>query len=204
MSEATAAEPLPAVQRWQAPVFGVAAARAPEPPTAAQLEAIEAAAYEEGFARGRSEGLAAGVAEARAQALRLAALMDHMAQPLAALDAEVEGALTALALQIGRRLALHELATDPARVGAIVNKAIAALVAVPREVRVHLHPEDARLLKDSLVPPAEVGAWRIVPDAVLGRGDCRICGETGWVDATIETRAAGIAQALLAGAGDGA
>jgi flagellar assembly protein FliH len=185
------------MQRWQAPVFGVVPKAAPEPPTAAQLEAIEAAAYEEGFARGRAEGLSAGAAEARAQALRLAGLLDHLAQPLAEVDAEVETALTALAVQIGRRLALHELATDPALMGAIVNKAIAALVAVPREVRVHLHPDDWRLLKDSLLPPPEVGAWRLVADASLARGDCRISSETGWVDATIQTRIAGIADGLL-------
>lgn len=185
-----------AVQRWELPVFGAAAEA---PPTAAQVDAIEAAAYDEGFARGRAEGRNAGAAEMRAQALRLAALLDHLAQPLAELDAEVEAALVSLALQVGKRLALHELGVDPAKVGAIVNKAIAALVAVPREVQVHLHPDDARLLKDSLTPPPEVSAWRIVADAGLGRGDCRVSGETGWVDATIEARAAGIAQALLGG-----
>jgi flagellar assembly protein FliH len=182
---------------WQLPVFGHSA---PQPlHTAEQVESIEAAAYEEGFARGHAEGLAAGAAEVKAQAQRLRALLEHCSRPLAHLDAEVESALVELALQVARRLVQREFEIDPRRMAGTVREAIGTLAAVPRELRVHLHPEDARLLQDQLAPPPEVTSWRLVPDAALERGDCRIAGETGWIDATLSSRVKTLAQTLLDG-----
>lgn len=196
-----ALEPLAAehARPWQLPEFGQPA----ETPlrTAEQIESIETAAYEEGYARGRAEGLKAGAAEAQAQAQRLRSLLEHCSRPLAHLDAEVEAALIELALQAARRLVQAEFEIDPARMAGTVRESIAALAVVPREVRVHLHPEDARLLQDQLVPPPEVSAWRLVPDPSLQRGDCRISGETGWIDATLGSRTRSMAQALVAEAG---
>ncbi|WP_051749030.1 FliH/SctL family protein [Nevskia soli] len=181
-------------QRWELPVFNAA----PAPlRTAAQLDDLEAAAHEEGFARGHADGLAAGMAEMQQQAQRLRQLLEHCAQPLAQLDADVEAVLVELALRAARQLVQQEFEIDPARMAATVNEAVAALVVVPRELRVLLHPDDARLLKDTLVRPAEVTAWRIVPDPTLARGDCRIAGDSGWVDATLATRERSLAQALL-------
>lgn len=185
---------------WQLPVFGEPVAEAPLR-TAKQIESIEAAAYEEGFARGRAEGLKAGAGEVQAQAQRLRALLDHCAKPLTQLDAEVEAALVELALQAARRLVQGEFELDPSRMAGTVREAIAALAVVPRELRVHLHPEDARLLQDQLAPPPEVAAWRLVPDASLQRGDCRISGETGWIDATLASRTRSMAQTLTAETG---
>lgn len=186
---------MPGAQRWEMPVFSAAAP--PPPRTAAQLDDIEAAAHEEGFARGHADGLAAGMAEMRKQAQRLRDLLEHCSRPLAQLDAEVEAALVELALQAARRLVQQEFEIDPARMAGTVNEAIAALVVMPRDLRVLLHPEDARLLKDCLVRPAEVTSWRLVPDPTLARGDCRIAGDSGWVDATLATRERSLAQALL-------
>jgi flagellar assembly protein FliH len=182
-------------QRWQLPVFN--AAPPPPPPTAARLDELEAAAHAEGFARGHADGYAAGMAEARDQVQRLRGLLEHCTRPLQQLDAEVEALLVELALAAARRLVQHEYEIDPSRLAATVQEAIAAMVAVPREVRVLLHPEDARLLKETLVRPAEVTAWRIVPDPTLARGDCRIAGDSGWVDATLATRERSLVQGLL-------
>lgn len=194
MSSAQPAGQMAGAQRWELPVFNAA----PAPlRTAAQLDDLEAAAHEEGFARGHADGLAAGMAEMQQQAQRLRQLLEHCAQPLAQLDADVEAVLVELALRAARQLVQQEFEIDPARMAATVNEAVAALVVVPRELRVLLHPDDARLLKDILVRPAEVAAWRIVPDPTLARGDCRIAGDSGWVDATLATRERSLAQALL-------
>lgn len=194
MSSAQPAGQMAGAQRWELPVFNAA----PTPlRTAAQLDDLEAAAHEEGFARGHADGLAAGMAEMQQQAQRLRQLLEHCAQPLAQLDADVEAVLIELALRAARQLVQQEFEIDPARMAATVNEAVAALVVVPRELRVLLHPDDARLLKDTLVRPAEVTAWRIVPDPTLARGDCRIAGDSGWVDATLATRERSLVQALL-------
>lgn len=183
-------------QRWQMPAFGEPAKGRPALHTAAQLDAMDRAAFEEGFARGRAEGLAAGAAEARAAAQRLRDLLQHCAKPLDELDCEVETALVELALRAARRLAQRELMLDPTLLAGLVHQAVAALAQAPREVRVHLHPEDLKLLNNHLEKPAELAAWRLLPDTTLERGDCRIASEAGWVDATLATGEQALLRAL--------
>jgi len=195
LSNVLLAEQLPGAQRWEAPPLGQPGAKAPMH-TAAQLDAMERAAYEEGFARGHADGYAAGALDARNAAQRLRQLLEHCARPLEDLDAEIEQALVELALQAARRLVQREYQFDPQLLAAAVHEAIGALATMPRELRVHLHPEDLRLLHDSLERPPELAAWRLVPDPALLRGDCRIASDSGWVDATLATREQALARAL--------
>jgi flagellar assembly protein FliH len=74
------------VRRWQAPAVAGSAQRAQGvfgPVTAEQIEAIEAQAREQGYARGLSEGRAEGRAQMQAAADRLDGLMASL-DPLAA------------------------------------------------------------------------------------------------------------------------
>lgn len=200
-----AAEFAAGARRWEMPALFGAAAPAP-PPTAHRLEELEAAAREEGYGRGLQEGhadgFAAGASEVRAQTERLAHLIDCLARPLAGLDAEVERTLAALAVDVARRLVNQQLQLDPTLVTSTVQEALAALQRPPREVRVHVHPDDARMLEGlerdrALVPPPDVEQLRIVADPSLRPGDCRLHTENGQVDATLLTRQAGIVRTLL-------
>lgn len=61
----------------------------------------------------------------------------------------------------------------------------------------HLHPEDAALVRERLASPQAERAWSIIEDPVLGRGGCRVTAENSEIDARLETRvAAAIAQLL--------
>lgn len=188
--------------RWELP--SLISRPPPAPPTAKELEAIQAAAYEEGFARGRNDGYATGYGDgagaAQAQALRLKQLVDHLIQPLAQVDAEVERTLVALTIEMARRLVNQQLQLDPALTAAAVREALDALGAEPRGARVQLNPEDAELVRELLVAPDDEPGWRIVPDATLRRGDCRVLTDSGQVDALLDTREASLARTLL---GDG-
>jgi flagellar assembly protein FliH len=187
LSNVLTAEQMPGAQRWQLPAFGAAAAPHAVLHTAAQLDAMDRAAFEEGFARGRAEGLAAGAAEARAATQRLRKLFEHCAKPLDELDGEVETAMVEVAVRAARRLVQRESQLDPALLAGAVREALAGLAGAPRELRVHLHPEDLKLLHDQLERPEGASSWRLVPDHALQRGDCRIEGESGWIDATLAT-----------------
>jgi flagellar assembly protein FliH len=187
--------------RWQMPVLDFV--REPEPappPTAAEIEAIEIAAHAEGYQRGLGEGLAEGrrlgAQAVRDEAQRLQQLVAHLSQPLAELDAEVERTLIALTIEVARRLVDEHLQLDPELTAAAVRSAVASLSPPPREVRVHLHPDDATLLQD-LPAPADVVSWRVLADSKLRRGDVRLETENAMVDALLDTRQAGVARALL-------
>lgn len=188
-----------AAQRWQLPVFDGATAlgRASGLHTARQLDDIEASAHADGLARGHEEGFAAGLAEARHTTEQLKSLLDHLSRPLAELDAEVERTLVALTIEMARRLAHLEMDLDPSRVAHVVREAVSALGNAPRDVRVYLHPQDAEATRRVLASSDEAAGWKLIPDAELNRGDCRILCDGASVDARLDTRQATLAQQLL-------
>lgn len=186
---------------WNLPNFDAFVRQQNPPPTAQVLEDIETAAHREGqergYAEGHAKGLAAGQAEGRAHVTRLRALLDHMAQPLAELDAKTEQALVALMLELARRLAQQELATDPAKMVGIVRDAVSHLSGPVKTLRVRLHPDDLRAVSEHLDAPTGEDAWVLVPDRQLMQGDCVVESESARVDARLDTRQAQLAQRLL-------
>lgn len=183
---------------WKLPNFDEGMRRASRPPpSAAQIEDLEAAAAREGHARGLAEGRAQGAAEVRAEAQRLRALIEHLSAPLAEIDAKTEQALIALMLELARRLVQQELAADPAKVLGVVRDAIGHLTQPVRSPRVRLNPDDARIVIEHLRDDPEAGEWQIVADRQLMPGDCVVESESARVDARLDTRQALLAQRLL-------
>ena len=120
-----------------------------------------------------------------------------LARPLEQLDAEIESELAQLALAVGKQLARRELRIEPAQVIAILREALALLPAAAREVRVHLHPEDAATVREHLTTPASERAWTIVEDPTLSRGGCVVHSQSSRIDARLEARIAAVAASTL-------
>ena len=102
-----------------------------------------------------------------------------------------------LAFTLARQLVRRELRADPGQIIGIVRDTVALLPSAARDVRVHLHPEDARLLRERLAITTADRAWSIVEDPVLGRGGCRVTTENSQIDARLETRLGAALSALL-------
>jgi len=165
--------------------------------TAGGLVDLQQEAYAEAFEQGLAEGREAGRVEVQAQAQRLAGMFHELAQPFETLDAEVEQELLTLAMALARHIVRRELKTDPSQIIGIIREAIAALPVAARDVRVHLHPEDAAVVREHLAPTMSEGAWKIVEDPVMARGGCQITTATSRIDARLETRLAAILSELL-------
>src|SRR5262245_2674294 len=134
--------------------------------TVGELEEVGQRAYQEAFAKGHEAGLAAARAETqqalgqlKAQVARLDSMFGTLAQPCNELDAQVEEQLMHLALTVARQLVRRELRTEPAQVIAIIRETVALLPAATRDVRVHLHPEDAAIVREKLATPGGERAW---------------------------------------------
>lgn len=198
-------------QRWQLPLVedisgAVADAKKDKSSglmTAEQIERIQAQAHKEaydaGYLEGKQAGLKAGEVEVRRQSALLGKLLASLERPFHELDGEVEEELLQLAFGIARQLVRRELKADPGQVIAVVQEAIAALPVASRHVRVHLHPEDVRLVGETL--PAADGErhWVLVEDPSVKRGDCRVLSENSQVDATLERRIAALTTQLMGG-----
>lgn len=172
--------------------------------TVGELEQIERAAYSEAFAEGKAAGLAAARAETqqaldqlRAQVARLDSMFSMLSRPFQDLDSQVEQELVSLSLAVARQLVRRELRMDPAQVIAVIRESVGLLPAATRDVRVHLHPEDASVVREKLATPGGERAWSIVEDPVMTRGGCRVTTDTAQIDARLETRIGTVISAVL-------
>ncbi len=191
------------IQRWSMPEMdGPVVGR----PRDDRRNAQDAArlAREEAEARGYQAGLAKAQAETQgriaaldARLQQLDSLLQLLGRPLQDLDAQVEIELTQLALTVGKQLARRELEIDPAQVIAIIRESLGQLPVAARDVRVHLHPEDAATVRERLAAPATERAWTIVEDPTLSRGGCIVRSESSQIDARLEARVHAVMTSTL-------
>ena len=186
--------------RWKAPdvaKVSMAVGHKMPMPTVSGLADLQAEAHKEAFEQGLAEGREAGRAEIRAVVEKLEGMFYDLARPFEELDAEVEREVLTLALALARQIVRRELKTDPTQIIGIVREAIASLPVAAREVRVHLHPEDAAVVRENLAPTESERAWQLVEDPVMARGGCQITSATSRVDARLETRLGAIVSELM-------
>lgn len=193
----------PTVERWRLPAVEGPIIGGSREDRGTSEESLRVAAK-----AAETRGYEAGVARARAEASqRLAALDERikrldtalqlLARPMQQLDAAIENELAQLALGIGKQIARRELHIDPTQVIAILRESLALLPIAAREVRVHLHPEDAATVREHLTAPAADRAWSIVEDPTLSRGGCVIHSQSSRIDARLEARIAAVAASAL-------
>ncbi len=193
------------ISRWDLPsVSGAPIQARRSGKTVAEIEEVERQAYDEAYAKGREAGLASAkaeyqqvIAQAKAQVARLEQIVSSLAEPLEDVDAQVESELTNLALTVARQLVRRELRIDPAQVIAIIRETIALLPSAARDVRVHLHPEDAAVVRERLAATTTERAWSVVEDPVMTRGGCRVTTEHAHIDARLETRINTVISTIL-------
>jgi len=192
-------------ERWELPVVGGPDPRevveqeddGPHRPTVAEIEAIERQAREEGFHAGLSEGRAMAKRELDAQVARLDALFAAVERPFADLDADVAGDLAVLATVIAERVLGYEIATRPEKIVDVVRQAVDVLPAGSRQLKIHLNPADAAIVREHRSSVDHEGS--IVDDAALERGDVRLESEHSRLDARLRTRLAAVIDSVLEG-----
>ena len=190
------------VERWQlpevsGPVIELADARRRSDNELRQAQQqAEARGYQTGMERAEAE-LRVRLAAIDERVQRLDSVLALIARPLESLDAEVERELVELSLAVGKQLARRELRTEPTQIIAIVRESLAQLPLAAREVRVHLHPEDAQTVRERLAAGAGERAWTLIEDPTLTRGGCLVQSEASRIDARMESRLAAIAANAL-------
>jgi flagellar assembly protein FliH len=194
--------------RWDLPaVEGPVVQRRGPGVNVVHLEAVERDAWEQGLAAGHAEGVKRGEAELavrinefNVKIAALEAVLGTLAKPLDQLDTAIEQELSRLTLIIAKHLVRRELRIDPTQIIGIIRHTVGLLPLGARDVRVHLHPDDAAVVREKLAKPAGEQEWILMEDPLLARGGCRITTATSSIDARLETRVAEAMSTLL---GDG-
>jgi flagellar assembly protein FliH len=194
-----------AIARWDLPaVEGPLVQRRGAGVNVMHLEAVERDAWEQGLAAGHAEGVRRGEAELAARIndvnvkyAALEAILGTLAKPLDQLDTAMEHELTKLALIIAKHLVRRELRIDPSQIIGIIRHTVGLLPLATRDMKVHLHPADAAVVREKLAAPAGESEWVLKEDPLLARGGCRITTATSSIDARLETRVAEAVNSLL-------
>jgi flagellar assembly protein FliH len=179
--------------------------------TVDEIEAMQKQAYDEAFAQGKKDGYHEGFQEGSRQGYEdnvqtlqkktatFVSLLESLSQPFKELDAQVEKELVQLAIAIATQIIRREIKMDPGQVIAAVREAINVLPLSSQNIGLHLHPEDAELVRSALSLDDMSPAWRIVEDPLLTRGGCKVDTETSHIDASVENRLAAVIATLFGG-----
>jgi flagellar assembly protein FliH len=169
-----------------------------------ELDALEREAWDKGHAEGRAAGLVvaqqeqqAVLAEIERRARHLTMILDFMVKPIAELDDQVQRQLATLAGAIARQVVRRELKIHPDQIVAAIRDAVLLLPMQARDVRVYLHPEDAKLVRARLAEATSERAWTITEDPMLSLGGCRVTSENSTIDAQVEQRVGAAIAAVL-------
>lgn len=223
-----------AYQRWEMTSFGderpsaqakraaeaaaaAEAARAYEPPppvqsipmpTAEELEAIRAAAHEEGYAEGLEsgqaaghaagyeEGLALGRAEAAEELEHLRRLATTFGDAVNEADAAITNDVLELALHLARGMVRTAFDVKPDLIIPVVREAIDYLPHLQQPALLILHPDDALIVRSGIGHELDKNGWRIVEDDTIARGGCRVDTASNQIDAQIASRWQRLTHAL--------
>lgn len=183
--------------------------------TAGQVDDWEAEAREEGLKQGLeegrtngfAEGFEKGLAEGRAEGQReqkivldqLKGMLEQMSAPLQGMDEELQSELLTLSVAMAQQLVRREIQVEPGEVIPVITNALALLPSHARDVVVHVHPEDATLIRELLTDATDDADWSIAEDPLLTRGGCRIESLNSSIDASLESRLAGLMATHLNG-----
>lgn len=156
--------------------------------TAGRLEELQKDAYEEAWQKGHADGMAAGQQELQRRVDRYDELLHALCRPFDELDESVETQLVELSMAVVKQLFRREIKLNPSHIIGVVREAIQLLPIASRTVQVHLHPDDAILVRESLAPAEGEPAWTIVEDPLIAKGGCNVTTENSQIDATAEAR----------------
>lgn len=174
-----------------------------QPLTLEELESIRQEAYNEGFAAGEKDGFRSATLKVRQEAeaalsVKLASLerlMGGLFDPIAEQDSQIEKAMVGLVQHIARQVIQRELVLDSSQIESVMREALKLLPLGVGNVRLYINPQDFEQVKALRERHEET--WRIVEDAALQPGGCRVETEHSRIDATVETRISQIMAKLL-------
>lgn len=170
-------------------------------PTADEIEQWHQQAREEGQRQGYQEGLAQARHEIEDKAAQLQRLIDFFDRPLLALNDEVEQQLSVMVVALAQQLVRREIKAEPGEIIGLIREAVQLLPASSRHIRIHLHPEDAELVRTTLQLDEndEEKSWKLVEDPMISRGGCEIKSDKSVINATLENRLQALAASILGG-----
>ena len=173
-------------------------------PSVEEIEAMREAARQEGYLQGLQEGREQGYAEGRAQGyadgaeagqIESAAELENMrsvaatfGDAVAAADETIAADVLELALRLARGMVRTAFDVRPELIVPVVREAIGYLPVLQQPALLSLHPEDALVVRQGMADELTKGGWRIIEDAGIARGGCKVETASNQIDAQAQAR----------------
>lgn len=170
--------------------------REPAPPDAPPSEAVwrerMAEARKLGYQDGYRDGLVGlenfKQAHASQSATQVGMLLGSLDEQWTALEPTLAQAVARTAVLLARRVLRQELQTRPQHIVGLAQEAIGAVMHSARRIELHVHPDDVALVEEGAGELLRSRHARLVADAQLVRGGCRVQSDLGTIEASIEAR----------------
>jgi flagellar assembly protein FliH len=109
--------------------------------------------------------------------------------PLNKVDELAEKQLVQLAVMLAEAIIYQEVKTSPDIILHTLKQSIDALNADQEKIRIHLHPNDLDLIKESYGEQTIVdNNWQLIAEPTLERGGCEVKTAQSSLDMTLKTR----------------
>jgi flagellar assembly protein FliH len=123
-------------------------------------------------------------------------LLESLPEQLASADKRIGEDLLDLAISLAQALIKNTLELDREAILPIVTEAIGMLPVVQQPAQLFLHPDDDETIKIHQGSELEKAGWRIISDANITRGGCKLETAHNLIDATVATRWQRLSEAL--------
>jgi len=185
-------EELQGFASWKPGAFGGAATAAAAAPDVPQQQALLHAAHQAGYQEGYRDGLAALENFKRSvlqqNAAQFGALLQQFDEQLDGLEFDMARALTRVAAAIAQQVVREELLAHPERIARVAHEAVEAVLMSARHIVVQVNPQDHALVEAGAAEAIAARGARLVSDASIERGGCRVLSDVGTIDARIGAR----------------
>ncbi len=185
-------EELQGFASWKPGSFGAGTAGAGDAPDAPEQQAQQHAARQAGYQEGYRDGLAALENFKRSvlqqNAAQFGALLQQFDEQLDGLEFDMARALTRVAVSIAQQVVRDELRAQPDRIARVAQEAVEAVLMSARHIVVQINPQDQALVEAGAAEAIAARGARLVSDAGIERGGCRVLSDVGTIDARIEAR----------------
>jgi flagellar assembly protein FliH len=166
----------------------------------AAMQEMRQSGYQDGYRDGLVALDSFKQAFASQMSAQLGALVAAFDAEFARLEAEMAQCVAASATALARQVVRSELCTRPEVVASVAAQAVEAVLLSAKHIRVLVNPGDLALVQQGAADALNTRGARLLADAAVARGGCRVESDLGRIDASIEARwsqaAATLGQAL--------
>jgi flagellar assembly protein FliH len=156
--------------------------------------------YGNGLATGHKEGYETGYSKGKAEidelTQRLQALATSFTNEVTQASEAMAAPMLALATDMCKAMLKTALQIKPDLIIPLIRDAIASLPDMQTPASLHLHPDDANLVRTQMQEDIAQHGWKIVETPDISRGGCKIETGSNQIDATVETRWKHLAETL--------